>query len=108
MDNDWNRKSLLPHIIPRLKKVIEGDDRRNFFWETIGRKEVVINIIIYQSSLLKDSFGQYIINDNLNDKQLKSQFVWWWDMIFKFKTDQYWQDGKSTETDYIYILNSTV
>ena len=24
------------------------------------------------------------------------------------KADQYWQDGKSTETDYIYILNSTV
>ena len=24
------------------------------------------------------------------------------------KRNQYWQDGKSTETDYIYILNSAI
>ena len=98
------------HIIPRLKKVIEGDDRNEISlrnnWEKGGGYKYYN---LSESLLKKDSFGQYIINDNLNEQTIKESICMMMGYDFlNSKADQYWQDGKSTETDYIYILNSTV
>ncbi len=98
------------HILPRLKKVIEGKDENqvslNNNWKGGGGFR---HYDLADSLLKKDDFGQYIINRSFNDNIVKEAIC----MIMGYdylgdKRKEYWQDGKSTEKDYIYILNSNI
>lgn len=97
------------HIIPRLKKVIDGQDPGGVT-ETVGWKGGGgFRYYRLASSLLKqDEFGNWIINDDYNPEMLAEAVCKLEGFTYEPSATIYWQHGKSTERDYIYVTTQTL
>jgi adenine-specific DNA-methyltransferase len=96
------------HIIPRLKKVIDGEDEggvtRTVNWKGGGGFRY---FRLAPSLLEKDGFGNLIISKQYNAAMLAEAMC----KIMGFQYapgDLYWQQGRSTETDFIYVTTQTL
>jgi adenine-specific DNA-methyltransferase len=96
------------HIIPRLKKVIDGADEggitKAFDWKGGGGFRYYH---IAPTLLEKDAFDNLVISKQYNPAMLAEAMC----KIMGFQYapgDLYWQQGRSTETDFIYVTTQTL
>ncbi|MCA9473966.1 MAG: site-specific DNA-methyltransferase, partial [Nitrospira sp.] len=92
------------HIIPRLKKVIDGQDTAGITaaegWKGGG------GFRFYRlgpSLIVEDEWGNPIINSEFNPAMLAEAMCKLEGFEYLPSEDVYWIQGKSTETDFLYV-----
>jgi adenine-specific DNA-methyltransferase len=97
------------HIIPRLKKVIDGEDKggitESVNWKGGGGFRYYR---LAPSLLLKDKWGNYVINKEFNPTMLAEALCKLEGFVYAPSDTIYWQQGHSTERDYIYVTTQTL
>lgn len=97
------------HIVPRLKKVIDGEDQGGISkavnWQGGGGFRY---FRLAPSLLKKDSWGNWIINKAYNAEMLSEAMCK--HMGFQYAPSQahFWMHGHSTETDFIYVTTGSL
>lgn len=97
------------HCLPRLKKVVDGNDRlplsEALDWKGGGGFKFYN---LAPSLLRKDSFGNFVIDEQYNANMLAAAMCK--HEGFRYSPDEaiYWKQGKSTETDYIFVTTGFV
>ncbi|MFH1252738.1 MAG: site-specific DNA-methyltransferase [Candidatus Uhrbacteria bacterium] len=97
------------HCLPRLKKVVDGTDGLKLSEELDWKGGGGFKFYNLASSLLrKDSFGNFVIDENYNANMLAAAMCK--HEGFKFYPDEtfYWKHGKSTETDFIFVTTGFI
>lgn len=97
------------HIIPRLKKVIDGEDSGGIT-EAVGWKGGggFRYYKLAPSLLEKDKWGNWIINKEYNPAMLAEAVCKLEGFTYEPSETEYWIHGKSTETDFIYVTTQTL
>lgn len=97
------------HIIPRLKKVIDGEDQggisKAFNWKGGG------GFRYYQlapSLLEKDKWDNWIINKTYNAEMLAEALCKIEGFTYSPSDTFYWQQGYSTERNFIYVTTQNL
>lgn len=97
------------HILPRLKKVIDGNDQggitKSVNWQGGGGFRY---LNLAPSLLKKDSWGNWVINKEYNAEMLAEAMCKHMNFIYAPSQTQYWNHGYSTETDYIYVTTGSL
>jgi adenine-specific DNA-methyltransferase len=97
------------HIIPRLKKVIDGQDPGGVTeaagWKGGGGFRYYH---LAPSLLEKDAFGNWIINKKYNAAMLAEAICKIEGFQYAPSETSYWQHGHATETDFIYVTTQTL
>lgn len=97
-------------IIPRLKKVIVGEDSGGVSaavkWQSGGGGFRYYTLA--PSLLQEDEFGNWIINKKYNPEMLAEALCKLEGFTYAPSTDFYWQHGHSTESDFIYVTTQTL
>lgn len=94
------------HIIPRLKKVIDGEDQGGISkavdWNGGGGFRYYN---LAPSLLREDKYGRWIISDEYNPEMLAEALCKHMGFTYAPSTyaDEYWNHGHSTEADFIYV-----
>ncbi len=97
------------HIIPRLKKVIDGQDPGGVTDATDWRGGGGFRYSRLAPSLLKkDRFKQWVINPEYNAEMLAAALCKVEGFRYEPSTTVYWQHGHSTESDFIYVTTQTL
>jgi adenine-specific DNA-methyltransferase len=97
------------HIIPRLKKVIDGEDSGGIT-DAIGwRGGGGFRYYSLAPSLLeKDRWGNWVVNKEYNAEMLTAAICKLEGFTYAPSDTHYWQHGHSTETDFIYVTTQTL
>ena len=97
------------HIIPRLKKVIDGEDKGGVT-EAVGWKGGggFRYYRLAPSLLEKDEFGNWVISKEYNPAMLAEAMCKLEGFTYAPSDTVYWQHGHSTETDFIYVTTQTL
>ena len=97
------------HIIPRLKKVIDGEDQggisKSVNWQGGGGfryYKLAPSLIEY------DRFGQPVINKTFNAEMLAEAVCKLEGFTYAPSDTLWWQHGYSTETDFIYVTTQNL
>jgi adenine-specific DNA-methyltransferase len=97
------------HIIPRLKKVIDGDDpggiTKAVNWKGGGGFRYYR---LAPSLLEKDRWGNWVINQTYNAAMLAEALCKLEGFTYAPSDTIYWQHGHSTEQDFIYITTASL
>jgi adenine-specific DNA-methyltransferase len=97
------------HIIPRLRKVIDGADMGGVTepvrWKGGGGFRYYG---LAPSLLQKDQFGNWIINRKYNAAMLTEAICKLEGFAYGPNETVYWQHGHSTEKDFIYVTTQTL
>jgi len=97
------------HIIPRLKKVIDGTDpggvTDSVGWKGGGGFRYYS---LAPSLLQQDEFGNWIINKQYNAPMLAQAICKIEGFAYAPSDTVYWQQGHSTESDFIYVTTQTL
>ena len=97
------------HIIPRLKKVIEGTDpggiTESVGWQGGGGFRYYR---VGPSLLENDQFGNLVISREFNSAILAEAMCKLEGFIYAPSTSDYWQQGHSTENDFIFVTTQTL
>jgi adenine-specific DNA-methyltransferase len=92
------------HIVPRLKKVIDGHDpwgiTKSAGWNGGGGFRYYR---LAPSLLEQDKWGQWVINKAYNAAMLSEALCKLEGFTYAPSDTVYWQHGHSTERDYIYV-----
>jgi adenine-specific DNA-methyltransferase len=113
MDRRWIMAELgehcLTHIIPRLKKVIDGQDKGGVTeaagWEGGGGFRY---FKLAPSLLETDRFGREVISKTYNAEMLAEALCKLDGFTYAPSDTVYWQQGSSTERDFIYVTTQTL
>ena len=113
MGRRWIMVELGPHIhthiIPRLKKVIDGEDQggvtKAVNWKGGGGFRYYK---LAPSLLEKDKWGNWVINKQYNAAMLAEALCKLEGFKYEPSDSIYWQHGRSTETDFIYVTTATL
>jgi adenine-specific DNA-methyltransferase len=97
------------HIIPRLKKVIDGDDPGGIT-EAVGWKGGggFRYYRLAPSLLEKDKWGNWVISKEFNAAMLAEAVCKLEGFVYAPSDTVYWQHGHSTERDYIYVTTANL
>ena len=97
------------HIIPRLKKVIDGADQggitKAMDWKGGGGFRY---FRLAPSLLEKDKWGNWIISKDYNSTMLASAMAKHEGFLYNPDETFYWKQGKSTEKDYIFTTTNFI
>ncbi|EAY9564115.1 site-specific DNA-methyltransferase [Salmonella enterica] len=97
------------HIVPRLKKVIDGEDQggitKSVNWQGGGGFRY---LRLAPSLLKKDHWGNWVINKEYNAEMLAEAMCKHMNFTYAPSQTQYWNHGYSTETDYIYVTTGSL
>jgi adenine-specific DNA-methyltransferase len=97
------------HILPRLKKVIDGTDAGGISVAVDWHGGGGFRYYRLASSLLeKDKWGNWIINREYNAAMLAEALCKLEGFTYAPSDSLYWQHGNSTERDYIYVTTATL
>jgi adenine-specific DNA-methyltransferase len=92
------------HIIPRLKKVIDGEDKGGVTeavgWNGGGGFRYYR---LAPSLLQEDRWGQWVVNKDYNAEMLAEAICKLEGFIYAPSAELYWQHGHSSERDFIYV-----
>ena len=95
------------HIIPRLKKVIDGEDQggitKSVNWKGGGGFRYYR---LAPSLLEKDKWGNWVINRTYNAAMLAEALCKLEGFSYAPSDSIYWQHGHSTEQDFIYVTTA--
>ncbi len=97
------------HIIPRLKKVIDGEDRGGITkavnWKGGGGFRYYR---IGPTLIVEDEWGNPVINSEYNAAMLTEAICKLEGFEYAPSDEVYWIHGHSTETDFIYVTTQTL
>lgn len=97
------------HIIPRLKKVIDGEDQGGISeavnWKGGGGFRYYR---LAPSLLQQDRWSQWVINKDYNAEMLAAAICKLEGFTYAPSDAHYWQHGKSTENDFIYVTTQSL
>jgi len=95
------------HIIPRLKKVIDGTDQGGIS-EAVGWKGGggFRYYRLAPSLLEKDKWGNWVINKEYNAAMLAEALCKLEGFTYAPSDSIYWQHGHSTERDFVYVTTA--
>ncbi len=97
------------HIIPRLQKVIAGEDpggiSKSVDWKGGGGFRYYR---LAPSLLEKDRWGNWVINQTYNAAMLAEALCKLEGFTYAPSDSIYWQHGHSTEQDFIYITTASL
>ena len=92
------------HIIPRLKKVVDGEDQGGISKAVNWKGGGGFRYYRLAPSLLeKDKWGNWVINKQYNAAMLAEAICKLEGFTYAPSESIYWQHGQSTEQDYIYV-----
>ena len=92
------------HCVPRLKKVIDGKDAGGITKSANWRGGGGFRYYNLAPSLVKfDEWGNPVINKDFNESMLVRALCKVEGFNFDPSPDVYWKQGKSTESDFIYV-----
>ena len=97
------------HCIPRLRKVIDGEDAGGIT-EAVGWKGGggFRYYKLAPSLLTQDKWGQWVISKEYNAPMLAEAVCKHENFSYAPSETVYWQQGRSTERDFIYVTTSTL
>jgi adenine-specific DNA-methyltransferase len=97
------------HVIPRMKKVINGEDpggiTKAVNWKGGGGFRYYR---LAPSLLEKDKWGNWVINKEYNAAMLAEALCKLEGFKYEPSDSIYWQHGRSTETDFIYVTTANL
>ena len=97
------------HIIPRLKKVIDGEDpggiTKAVDWKGGGGFRYYR---LAPSLLEKDKWGNSVINTGYNAAMLAEALCKLEGFTYAPSDSVYWQHGRSTERDFVYVTTASL
>jgi len=97
------------HIIPRLRKVIDGEDQGGITeavnWKGGGGFRYYR---LAPSLLAKDKWGNWVINKDYNAAMLAEALCKLEGFTYAPSDSVYWQHGYSTERDFIYVTTANL
>lgn len=97
------------HIIPRLQKVIDGNDKGGITeaanWQGGGGFRYYN---LAPSLLKKDKWGNWVINKDYNAEMLAEALCKLEGFTYAPSDTVYWQHGYSTERDFIYVTTQNL
>lgn len=97
------------HIIPRLKKVIDGEDLGGITKEVGWKGGGGFRFYELAPSLLeKDKWGREVISKNYNAEMLTQALCKLEGFTYAPSPDVYWQQGRSSEADFLYVTTQTL
>ena len=97
------------HIIPRLKKVIDGEDRAGVTEATGWKGGGGFRYYRLAPSLLQqDRWGNWVVNKDYNAEMLAEAICKLEGFVYAPSTEVYWQHGNSTESDFIYVTTQSL
>jgi adenine-specific DNA-methyltransferase len=97
------------HIIPRLKKVIDGDDKGGVTEATDWKGGGGFRYFKLAPSLLeKDRFGRDVISKDYNAAMLAEAMCKLEGFTYQPSDTLYWNQGFSSERDFIYVTTQTL
>lgn len=97
------------HIIPRMKKVIDGQDPGGIT-EAVGWKGGggFRYYHLAPSLLEKDKWGNWVINKQYNAAMLAEAVCKLDGFTYAPSDTVYWQHGRSTERDFVYVTTANL
>jgi adenine-specific DNA-methyltransferase len=97
------------HIIPRLQKVIDGEDKGGITeavnWQGGGGFRYYK---LAPSLLRQDAYGQWVINKEYNAEMLAQALCKLEGFTYSPSDAHYWMHGHSTERDFIYVTTANL
>ena len=97
------------HVIPRLKKVIDGADSGGITSEVAWEGGGGFRYYRLASSMLQqDRWGNWVINKEYNAEMLAAAICKLEGFTYAPNDAHYWQHGYSTELDFIYVTTQTL
>ncbi|CAG9932356.1 site-specific DNA-methyltransferase [Candidatus Nitrotoga arctica] len=97
------------HIIPRLQKVIDGEDQggtsKAVNWQGGGGFRYYR---LAPSLLRQDTYGQWVINKEYNAEMLAQALCKLEGFTYAPSDAHYWMHGHSTEQDFIYVTTANL
>jgi adenine-specific DNA-methyltransferase len=97
------------HVIPRLKKVIDGDDQGGISEASNWKGGGGFRYYKLAPSLLeKDKWGNWVVNKAYDANMLAAAVCKHEGFVYSPSETDWWAHGYSTETDFIYITTQTL
>ena len=97
------------HIVPRLKKVIDGQDAGGVTEATDWKGGGGFRYYRLAPSLLeKDAFNNWVISKKYNPAMLAAAVCKLEGFVYAPSETEYWRHGHSTESDFIYVTTQTL
>ncbi|MHB1142247.1 MAG: site-specific DNA-methyltransferase [Sulfuricaulis sp.] len=97
------------HIIPRLKKVIDGEDKGGITESVNWKGGGGFRYYRLAPSLLEqDKWGNWVISKEYNAAMLAEAMCKHEGFTYAPSDTVYWQHGHSTERDFIYVTTQTL
>lgn len=97
------------HLVPRLKKVIDGEDPGGVTeavgWTGGGGFRY---LRLAPSLLERDRFGKWIVNRKYNAAMLAEALCKHEGFRYDPSATVYWQQGRSSERDFLYVTTQTL
>lgn len=97
------------HIIPRLQKVIDGEDQggisKSVNWQGGGGFRYYK---LAPTLIVKDKFGLEVINKEYNPEMLAEAVCKLEGFTYAPSEVNWWDHGYSTETDHIYVTTQSL
>lgn len=97
------------HIVPRLKKVIGGDDSggvtKAVGWKGGGGYRY---FKLAPSLLEKDQFDNWVISKSYNAEMLAEAMCKHFSFTYAPSDEHYWMHGHSSEADFIYVTTNSL
>jgi len=97
------------HIIPRLNKVIDGEDKggitESIGWQGGGGFRYYH---LAPSLLQKDRWDQWVVNKDYNPEMLAEAICKLEGFTYAPSAELYWQHGYSSESDFIYVTTQSL
>ncbi|MCK6574082.1 site-specific DNA-methyltransferase [Myxococcota bacterium] len=97
------------HCVPRLRKVVDGTDPGGVTESTGWKGGGGFRFYRLAPSLLeRDAFGQWVISEQYNPAMLAEAVCKLEGFRYEPSPIHYWQHGRSTENDFIYVTTQTL
>lgn len=97
------------HIVPRLKKVIDGDDQGGVTPDVDWKGGGGYRYYRLAPSLLeKDQFGNWVISKAYNAEMLSKAMCKHFGFTYSPSDEHYWMQGHSSEKDFIYVTTTSL
>lgn len=97
------------HIIPRLQKVIDGEDRGGITEAVNWKGGGGFRYYRLAPSLLeKDKWGNWVIHHDYNAAMLSEALCKLEGFTYAPSDSVYWQHGHSSERDFLYVTTATL
>ena len=97
------------HIIPRLQKVIDGEDKGGVTESTGWQGGGGFRYYKLAPSLMKkDQWDNWVINPEYNQEMLVEALCKLEGYNYFPSETEYWNHGKGSETDFIYVTTQTL